>query len=234
MSDRLSAWLRSCEVGDVVPPVVDGGLRHASVSGPFASGRQRGTDAGRVDTPSPEMAALIGKWLVACTGPRLEWAAAGELEARGCETFLPWLPRSVIPHRHNRRSLARRVDRQPAFPGYLFVRLAAGATLQALAAERGVRTVLSVGDGIVAVPEPAMAALRERCSATGELGERYVPPALVARLRRGDRFEVVDGPFASFVGLVKALDGDARISAWLEGMTSEVCVNLPTAICRKV
>lgn len=162
-------------------------------------------------------------WFVAQLKPNAIRIAQRNLDRQGIAHFAP---RMMVARRQSGRIL-RRADM--VFPGYVFVRFdPARPGWQAINGTQGICRLL-VGDPHDPRPVPGafMRALLDRCDGDGML----VPPAALAV---GDRVELVDGPFATLVGRIAALDRDGRVRVMMDLLGRETRVTAAAAQVRRI
>ncbi len=156
-------------------------------------------------------------WYAVSTQPRKEFFARQHLENQGFEVFLPTSMRVV---RHARKVEQRRFA---YFQGYLFVAKDEGRW-RSINGTRGVRCLISAGDGPAIVPPGLIEELQARTDEDGIL--RYTGP-----LEPGDRVRVDEGPFADFLGVVHSLKGADRVRVLLDLMTTTVPIEIDRKEC---
>ena len=100
---------------------------------------------------------------------------------------------------------------QPLFPGYIFIGLdPETAPWRAVNSTYGVNRLVSFGAGSpMPVPLSLVEKLQIRCDADG----RLLPPKT---LKKGDKVEILSGPFADFVTTIENIEPDQRIWVLLE------------------
>lgn len=156
-------------------------------------------------------------WFVVQLKPNAAAAAKRNLARQGVEIFAPF---EEITNRVGGNLV---LSRRPLFPGYLFVRFdAMEVGWRAINSTLGViRLVGFAGRLPVAVPEPVMANLLERCDAAGKL---HPPKTLSA----GEVARVAKGPFAGFLGRVEQAAPDRRIWMLLDvlGKSTRVAISV--------
>jgi hypothetical protein len=111
-------------------------------------------------------------WAVCCTQGQREQFAAGHLEARGYEVFLPRV--------ETRRSI------EPVFRGYLFLRII--DRWRSAETAFGVIALIKAGDAPARCPDREIEALKARADETGLIRLPPPPPAHV--YKRGERVRV--------------------------------------------
>jgi transcriptional antiterminator RfaH len=142
----------------------------------------------------------IPSWFAVQTRPKAEAVAEAELRALALETLLPLARRSI--HHATRR---RRLVLRPLFPGYLFARFCALASLRAVKTRRGVLRVLgSASDKPSPVADAIVVSIRERLDLEGcvELVKRP--------FCAGDQVRVTAGPLAGWSGIFDSELSDAE------------------------
>lgn len=144
-------------------------------------------------------------WYVLQCKPREEQRA---LEHLGNQGFTAFAPTCLVKRRRNG---ATRVQPEPLFPGYTFVRLSLShGAWHVLRSTRGVRQLVRFGTHVPRLPDAVVSHLR---SVDGlELGARR------DTLKAGERVRVLDGPFAGLEGVLQQSDGEQRACVLLECM----------------
>ena len=147
--------------------------------------------------------------------PRKEVLAHEHLVRQHFETYLPLI--SVSGSTLHRAGVTRRTA---FFSGYLFVRLdVASDRWRSVNGTVGVSSILQTGGRPAPVPVGLVEQLRERTLDTGELGfEDDVAPGAAIR--------IVGGPFDSFLGEFRGMDGKGRAQVLIELMGRPVAVLL--------
>jgi transcription elongation factor/antiterminator RfaH len=142
-------------------------------------------------------------WYVVQSQPRKETLVRDRLEEMGREVFLPML--------RERRQGRRRTTTGPLFPGYLFARLSeTHGDLPVVRWTHGVRRVLGDGERPTPVGDGVIELIRSR---TGSSGSWKTD----ARLRRGDRVRILQGPLAGLIGVLErpAASAEERVTVLL-------------------
>ena len=135
-----------------------------------------------------------------------EAVAESNLRALPIETFLPLARRAV--HHATRRP---RMVLRPLFPGYLFGRFCAAASLRAVSYSSSVLRVVGGNERPWPVDDAIVADIRERIGPEGwvELGER---PLCI-----GDAVRIVAGPLSGWSGVFdRELSGAQRVVILIE------------------
>ena len=150
-------------------------------------------------------------WYVVATNPRKETVAAANLGNQGFVVFLPQMRRTV---RHARRTLVRTV---PLFPTYLFVEASSAVRWRSVNGTFGARRIITNGERPVAVERGFVEALKTRAG-SGDVID------FGCDLKRGDRVEMVQGPFARQIGSLVDLDDRGRVTVLLQFLAARVPV----------
>ena len=154
------------------------------------------------------------RWYAVLTKPHAEARAESHLTRQG---FTTYLPRCL-----ERRSHARRVElvARPLFPRYLFVAVdMAVQQWRAIHSTIGVSQLVRHGADPASVAETVIAQLRDR----EQDGFVVLPKPLFAP---GDAVRVVDGAFASCIGLFEGMRDAERVAILLDLLGRKVRVVL--------
>jgi transcriptional antiterminator RfaH len=168
------------------------------------------------DRPKPMLSAEPSGcgWYVARSKPRAERLAARAIESRGLITFLPeWSSR--------RRGV--REEREPLFPGYLFVRSdgSSDALLRARSSQNVTR-LLGSAAGPEPVPDELVEEIRARCEL--HLREPFV---------KGQKVSISHGPFRELDAIFDAeCSSGARARVFVQLLNRLVPVMLDTYTLR--
>jgi transcriptional antiterminator RfaH len=155
-------------------------------------------------------------WYVALTQPRAEIKAATHLLRQG---FEPYLPSYLKRRRH-----ARRIDivAAPLFPRYVFV--SADLTMQRW---RAIHSTTGVARLICNIEEPARVADEVIYGLKANQDERgYVRLPPRPRFCPGDAVRVVEGVFASCLGLFDGMTDGERVAILLDLLGRKVRVSI--------
>jgi transcriptional antiterminator RfaH len=156
-----------------------------------------------------------GRWYVVQTQPHAEARAQEHLRRQGFTTYLPKLRKS---RRHARKT--EQVSR-PLFPRYMFVLI--DHTHQGWHAIRstfGVSNLVGGENGPVALRDDVIAALRQR---EGEDGHVHLD---APKFLRGAAVRVLDGVFASCMGMFESMNDKDRVTVLLDLLGRRVRVGL--------
>ena len=158
------------------------------------------------------------RWYAVHTLPHREFGARMQLAAQSYTIFLPHHLKTV---RHARKL---RTSDAPFFPRYLFVRLdLARDRWRAINGTYGVVGIIMGRDRPLPVPVGIVEALQARFDPSRPREED---------LRVGQRVEVMVGPFASLVGELVRIDGDARVLLQLMGTPIPVSLARDAIVAR--
>jgi transcriptional antiterminator RfaH len=148
------------------------------------------------------------KWHVIHTKVREEFRALENLQNQGFEVFLPTC--QVQKKSQGKIKLAT----EPLFSRYLFIRLSdVSSNWFPIRSTRGVSQLLKFGQATepVAIPDPIVDCLKQRCSQEEPLHELFEP---------GEILEITSGPFKGFFGFFEKLqtlpDGLSRAMLLVE------------------
>lgn len=148
-------------------------------------------------------------WYAVQAVPRGEWTAMRELAGLGMTAFLP--------HFRDKREMRDRyvIVGVPAFPGYLFARVAEGG-FEALRQAEGVAGVLKVADRFATLPEGVMGTLIGACDGFGCMGWLTEPKAEGVLWAVGEVVRMTGGPFAGWCGPVISVDKGGRVGVHID------------------
>jgi transcription elongation factor/antiterminator RfaH len=157
---------------------------------------------------------LVGgeRWYVVQTLPFRETRARVQLESQGFRIFLPRHAKTI---RHARRLM---IVSAPFFPRYMFVVLDLSRDRwRSINGTFGVAGLLTANDRPMAVPVGVVEGLAAQCGADGNL-------RLAETLAVGRRIQILNGPFADFIGQLVRSDGGGRVQVLLKLLGSDVRV----------
>lgn len=161
------------------------------------------------------MNSATARWYVVQTQPHAEARAQEHLRRQGFTTYLPKLIKS---RRHARKT--ENVSR-PLFPRYMFVLI--DHTHQGWHAIRstfGVSNLVGGENGPVALRDDVIEALRQREDDDGHV--RLDAPKFL----RGAAVRVLDGVFASCLGMFESMNDKDRVTVLLDLLGRRVRVGL--------
>lgn len=166
---------------------------------------------------------MTGSWYVIRSNIKAEHKARKELQRAGFAVYLP----EFRIERINRRLRKRISNTLCLFPRYLFVQQHAVPDWYAVRACNGVESVLGIDGTPIPVASREIQALMEaqanlEWDDTEEarirhgLTKKNAVAGLKKQYRKGSRVRITDGPFASFLGLVKNVKGLHKIDVMVE------------------
>lgn len=147
------------------------------------------------------------RWYIVLTRGGAEWQSYREILKRGMRCYYPRFVADVIRHRWIQGII------KPQFPGYIFVGLEPGESIEQVRHVAGVRDFVRDGGGLVSINDAQM----ERCKADCDQRHWESLPRRIERVpvRIGDWVAMPNGPFAGLSVEVSAIDKSGRISASL-------------------
>jgi transcription antitermination factor NusG len=159
------------------------------------------TRCGGVPPGAPPDGRPMTSYLIARTARQAEHRFAAAAEVAGVASYLPLV---AIPVRsRHRRSGAVSISRVPAFPGYVFV----ADTPAEWRRMDGFRRFLTVRGGPVVMDAAALERVRQMEAEWERAAMDRHGPKVTARLRPGDRVEVLHGVIAGERGTVIEVGG---------------------------
>jgi transcription antitermination factor NusG len=145
------------------------------------------------------------RWYVATTLPRKEGLAAANLRNQNHRSFLPL---ELVTRRHARKF---RTELAPVFPRYIFVILDIGRhRWRSVNGTLGVQRLIMDGDRPLAVVPGVVETLISSSDLRGVLV--YQSDELAV----GDRVQLLAGPFAGSLGILRRLDSNGRVQLLLD------------------
>lgn len=154
-------------------------------------------------------------WFLVQTKPQQETRALENLQQQGVNAFCP----QVLVEKLSRGK--RKVSKEVLFPNYLFVEFDQEA-VSALSINftRGVNRIVSFGSSPSQVPDQLISQLKERI----ELSEQSMITELP---EKGEKLEVLDGPFRGLNAVFSQIDGDSRAIVLITILSQKVKAALP-------
>ena len=152
------------------------------------------------------MTLLAPRWYVVQTQPNCEAKAVWHLGRQGFDTYLP--------RYQKRRRHARRIDMvaAPLFPRYLFVSIdRAVQRWRSIQSTIGVSRLVCNGDEPAAIAAGVIDGLRRREDEGG-----FVRLDRRPRFALGEQVRIVDGIFASCLGLFDGISDGERVAVLLD------------------
>ena len=181
-----------------------------------------GTPDGTVPQCDPSGGAgtmpIGARWYVVHTRTHAESKAAQHLQRQGFGIYLP--------RYRKRRRHGRRVDTiaAPLFPRYMFVTVdVALQRWRAIQSTVGVARLVCNGIGPAAVPDTVIDGLKR-----GEDEDGFIRLNPRPQFAPGDKVRIVDGVFASSLGLFEGMTDRERVTVLLDLLGRKVRVKLDT------
>jgi transcriptional antiterminator RfaH len=162
-------------------------------------------------------------WYAIHTHPKEEDRATNNLNAWNVETFNP----KVRERRLNPFTGAPIYEKRPLFPRYIFARFDAGTLLSKIIFTRGVRRVVSFGNGPIPVEDEIINFIKERMGEDGliDLGEEF---------KTGDLVTVQDGLLGELSGIFeREIKGTDRVRILLNAINYQASIVIPKEHVRK-
>jgi transcriptional antiterminator RfaH len=159
---------------------------------------------------------FVPRWYVVQTQPHCEGKAVWHLGRQGFETYLP--------RYEKRRRHARRIETvaTPLFPRYLFVAIdIAAQRWRSIHSTIGVSRLVCNGDDPAALADGVVDGLRRREDERG-----FVRLDRRPRFGIGEQVRIVDGIFASCLGLFDGISDGERVAVLLDLLGRKVRVVL--------
>ena len=134
-------------------------------------------------------------WYAVQHKPAQAERALANLENQGIECFFPEIDVETIQRGK------RQMRREPLFRGYLFINLElTDPVWHKLRPTRGVVRVVSFGNRPAPIADEVIQSIREGMDATAEAGG----------IHKGDRLEILEGPFRGLNAVFQEYDGETR------------------------
>jgi transcriptional antiterminator RfaH len=154
-------------------------------------------------------------WFLVQTKPQQETRALENLQQQGVNAFCP----QVLVEKLSRGK--RKVSKEVLFPSYLFVEFDQEA-VSALSINytRGVNRIVSFGSAPSQVPDQLISQLKERIEQADESMITELP-------EKGEKLEVLDGPFRGLNAIFSQIDGDSRAIVLITILSQKVKAVLP-------
>jgi transcriptional antiterminator RfaH len=155
------------------------------------------------------------RWYVVKTKVRQEQVAQDNLRRQGFEA---WLPQLVC---ERRRRGKWQPNREPMFPGYLFVELEAGVqNFSPIRSTRGVSSLVSFSFEPSPMPVGAVESLRHLHD-NDKVGDVVTP------FRRGGAVCIAKGAFSGWKGVYNTNHGSERVMIMLDIMGRQHSLSFP-------
>jgi transcriptional antiterminator RfaH len=162
------------------------------------------------------------RWYLIHCKPKQEKQALLNLERQGYECYLPMLRQEKL------RQEILRVEDQPLFPRYLFIRLGEGDRAKSwspIRSTKGVSRLVCFGAEYANVDDALIERLRAReASIQGE------PETL---FKSGERVLLTEFPFSGIEGVYQMADGERRVMLLINILSKPVIVRVSPGSLRK-
>lgn len=147
-------------------------------------------------------------WYAVHTHAKQEGRAESNLRAWQVETFYPRLKE----YRKAPYSNVLVAVTKPFFPSYIFARFDAARLLHKICFTRGVRSVVSFGNGPALIDDQIISLLRSKIMKDGLIETEK-------RFTKGSRVQVIDGPLKSLEGIFEQeMKGTSRVMILLDAI----------------
>ena len=154
-------------------------------------------------------------WFLVQTKPQQEARALENLQQQGVNAFCP----QVLVEKLSRGK--RKISKEVLFPNYLFVEIdQESVSALSINYTRGVNRIVSFGSTLSQVPEQLIAQLKERVEQCDHSMITELP-------KKGDKLEVLDGPFRGLNAIFSQIDGDSRAIVLITILSQKVKAVMP-------
>ena len=142
--------------------------------------------------------------------------ATKNLTRQGFETFLPL-------HDTTSRKLSRFISAtKPLFPGYMFIKFERAETdWHKINNTYGVSRLITFNSSLKSIPSTFVDQLMKRYDSSGKL----IP---IVKMKKGDKVEVLEGPFANFIATVEKYESKDRIWVLMDLMGRKTKIQTPS------
>ena len=142
---------------------------------------------------------MAEEWFILQFKPNSHHRAINNLNQQGFKTFLPVIDTTS-------RKLSRFMNTsKPLFPGYMFIRFdRAESEWQKINNTYGVSRLITFNSLLKSIPTSFVDSLIKRYDSSGKL----IP---IVNMKKGDKVEILEGPFANFIATVEKYEADQRI-----------------------
>ena len=153
-------------------------------------------------------------WAILQFKPNAHKLAERNLNQQGFETFLPL---EAIPKLQKQKYIS---IQRPLFPGYMFVAFEKKNTSwHKIKNTYGVSKLLTLNGEPYIVPDIIITGIMGQCNQSNVLHKKKI-------YLKGDRVQIMNGPFANFLATIDSTDKDQRVWALIDlmGQTTRVLV----------
>ena len=154
-------------------------------------------------------------WFVIQFKPNSHYQAKKNLNRQGFKTFLPL-------HEITSRKASRFVkSTKPLFPGYMFVSFNKTENKwHKIRNTYGVSRLITVNSSLKSIPSTFIDSLMKRYDSSGKL----IP---IVEMKKGDKVEILEGPFANFIASVEKYESEQRIWILMDLMGRKTKLQTP-------
>lgn len=155
------------------------------------------------------------EWFVIQFKPNSHYQAKKNLNRQGFKTFLPL-------HEITSRKASRFVkSTKPLFPGYMFVSFNKTENKwHKIRNTYGVSRLITVNSSLKSIPSTFIDSLMKRYDSSGKL----IP---IVEMKKGDKVEILEGPFANFIASVEKYESEQRIWILMDLMGRKTKLQTP-------
>ena len=155
------------------------------------------------------------EWFVIQFKPNSHHQAVNNLARQGFKTFLPL-------HEITLRNTSKFVkSTKPLFPGYMFVSFDKTENKwHKIRNTYGVSRLITVNSSLKSIPSTFIDSLMKRYDSSGKL----IP---IVEMKKGDKVEILEGPFANFIATVEKYESEQRIWILMDLMGRKTKLQTP-------
>ena len=158
---------------------------------------------------------MTKEWFVIQFKPNSHHLAIKNLTRQGFNTFLPL-------HETTLRKASRFIkSTKPLFPGYMFVSFnRAENKWHKIKNTYGVSRLITFNSSLKSIPSTFVDNLMKRYDSSGKL----IP---ITEMKKGDKVEILEGPFANFIATIEKYESDQRIWVLMDLMGRKAKIQTP-------
>ena len=158
---------------------------------------------------------MTKEWYVIQFKPNSHHQATKNLNRQGFNTFLPL---NEITSRKASRFVK---STKPLFPGYMFVSFNKTENKwHKIRNTYGVSRLITVNSSLKSIPSTFIDSLMKRYDSSGKL----IP---IVEMKKGDKVEILEGPFANFIASVEKYESEQRIWILMDLMGRKTKLQTP-------
>ena len=155
------------------------------------------------------------EWFVIQFKPNSHYQAKKNLNRQGFKTFLPL---NEITSRKTSRFVK---STKPLFPGYMFVSFNKTENKwHKIKNTYGVSRLITINSSLKSIPTTFIDGLMKRYDSSGKL----IP---IVEMKKGDKVEILEGPFANFIATIEKYESDQRIWVLMDLMGRKAKIQTP-------